>query len=214
VLVACVNLFNDVFFLPACLKHLEHVVDKIIVVDGAYQRYLDYFKNLKPWSTDGSVEVCKVLPLECELEIVEAPAEGWRNQVVKRNVFFRYLEEGDWFLVIDADELLFGDAKSAFEEIMNSGCIAGSFPLVNLGLEEKLQYYWHPRFFRYEKGMHYELTHWHLRDRYGRVIEVSYPIWHTDKALIVHLKYFKTVARRRPHEEYMRWMSMRGWIEP
>ncbi len=50
-IIACINVFNEVEFLPGCVESLVGI-DEIHIVDGAYKD----FPHKKPWSTDGTVE--------------------------------------------------------------------------------------------------------------------------------------------------------------
>jgi len=123
--------------------------------------------------------------------------------------------EGDWFLILDSDEMLFGDVGQGLNDIMGSGCISGHVPLYTPGLDtERIKPFWHPRVFLKIDGMHYFRKHWLLRDYAGRVVAHTYPVKWTDAFVIAHLKAFKEQGRLAPHSGYMRMMSEAGWMEP
>jgi hypothetical protein len=216
---AVLNLYNDRTFVAAMLESIKDVVDSIIVVDGAYTQYLEQFKEFvplaKPWSTDGSIEVIRAMPDLPPVKFYAAlDGKCWENQVVKRNFCINQVPENDAFLIIDADEMLMGDAQEAIEAFYDSGCLAMQMPLYTPGLQQdRVVPRWHPRLFLKRPGMHYKGTHWHLRDKAGRIVEEKYPMFFTDLAALVHMKSFKDNSRLIPHQNYMIKLAERGWTE-
>jgi len=217
-----INLYNDRTFLAATLESIKEVVDQVIVADGAYQLYFERFKEFSPWalpySTDGSLEILHGFRGLPDFKILH-PSTGketcWINQAEKRTVLLDAVPVGDWFIIIDADEMVAGDFQEAMEQTYDSGCIVGNCPIYNPGThEERLVKAWHPRVFRKAEGMHYEGTHWHLRDKQRRIIEEKYPVYWTDIFALVHFKPFKDQTRLVPHQNYMADLLQRGWLEP
>jgi hypothetical protein len=216
-----INLYNDYSTLMMALHSVKHVVDDIIVADGAYRLYFKefkkHFKEAKPWSTDGSLDILESMkPHLPPIKLIECPdGKPWMNQCVKRSALLDAVPEGDWFIVLDADEMLYGDAEYGLNIIQSSGCIAGVTPLYNPGLDASaMTPYWHPRVFLKLEGMHYARKHWLLQDEQKRVIEVCYPVKWTDEMVLVHLKIFRGKGRLMPHFGYMHMMSLDGWMEP
>lgn len=217
---ATVMLYNDRTFLLPMLQSIKDTVDSIIICDGAYQLYYDtlltHDSTVKPWSTDGSLEIIKVIKDKPPTKIIPPPNnKPWLNQLVKRRVMLDAVPNNEWFLGIDADEMLMGKPREAFKSIVESGCIVGQIPLYHLGLDyERLYTYWHPRIFQKIEGMHYEGTHWQLRDKFGRIIENTYPVYWTDECVIAHFKAFKPIKKLAAHDEYLDIIKQQGWIEP
>lgn len=215
------NIYNDYSTLGLAVNSLKDHVDTIIVADGAYQRYYETYKQFekdaKPWSTDGSLDILNVIPdVRTKLKVIECPdGEPWENQCVKRTALLNAVPEGDWFIIIDSDEMVYGDVPDALRHIKSSGCIAGSMPMYTPGLDAG-QFWpsWHPRVFLKLDGMNYSRKHWNLRDEHNRVIEKSYPVQWTDFMVLVHLKVFRGGKRLLPHLGYMHMMSLDGWLEP
>lgn len=221
---ALINLYNDRTFLSSCLESLSDRVDRIVIADGAYQLYYDNYKKYyplaQPWSSDGSLEIAlafsNLLEPFADLEVLRKP-EGtcWTSQAEKRTALVDAVPVGDWFLIIDADEMIVGDFEEGMEEIYESGCIVARVPLYNAGADiDRFQRFWHPRIYQKTQGMHYRGTHWHLRDGFSRIIESRYPIYWLDRFVFIHLKAFKRASRVIPHEEYMQLLAGRGWMEP
>jgi hypothetical protein len=217
---AVLNLYNDRAFLSACLESVKDNVDSIIVADGAYALYFDQYKhyhpNAQPWTTDGSLEIIKALKDLPPVKIIECPdGKPWLNQCIKRTALIDAVPPGDWFIIIDADNMLIGNVGEGLYEIQTSGCVVGGTPYYNPGLTAaSLRTYWHPWIYQKSEGMHYDMTHWFLMDKYDRVIESTYPIFWTERFVYVHFKAFKLRERLQPHEDYMDILGPRGWLEP
>jgi len=213
------NLYNDYSTLGLCINSVKDYVDYITVADGAYAKYFEeykrFVKDAKPYSTDGSVEILRAIPdIQGKLKFIEHDG-AWENQCVKRTALLDSVADGDWFIVLDSDELLHGDVGDALKHIRYSGCIAGSMPMYTPGLDAGGFWpLWHPRVFQKLPGMKYTRKHWNLSDRYNRIIEKSYPVQWTDRMVLVHLKVFRGGKRLYPHLSYMNMMSIDGWMEP
>jgi hypothetical protein len=219
---ALLNLYNDRSFLGACLESLKDTVDRVVVADGAYklyyERYKEFVPDALPASTDGSLQIIesfKGLPETLYLHPDGGRDACWANQVIKRTALIDAVPVGDWFIIIDADEMMMGDFQESMEATYDSGCVVASCPLYNPGTHmERVIPQWHPRVFKKTENMHYKGTHWHLRDKFDRIIEEKYPIFWTDKFAIVHFKTFKDQSRLIPHQNYMVDLMNRGWQEP
>lgn len=219
---ALLNLYEDRTFLAACLESIKDSVDEVIVADGAYELYFERYRvfvpQAKPMSTDGSLEILKSFRGLPDLKILNPPQgtdKCWLNQTVKRTALIDAVPTGDWFVIIDADEMIAGDLQEGLEHTYDSGCVVSNCPLYNPGTQvERLHKEWHPRVFKKLEGMKYVGTHWHLRDKFERIMEEVYPMFWTDMYAIVHFKPFKDQTRLIPHANYMADLMQRGWIEP
>lgn len=213
------NIYNDYSTLALAVHSVKDYVNSIIVADGAYDKYYREYKRFvpdaKPCSTDGSLDILRAIPdVEPKLNFVEHQGT-WENQCVKRTALLDMVPDGDWFIVLDSDEIMYGDVGEALTEIRFSGCIAGVMPMYTPGLDTGHFYpKWHPRVFCKLPGMHYNRKHWNLQDEHGRVIEKSWPVKWTDRMVLVHLKAFRGGKRLYPHLSYMEMMSVDGWMEP
>lgn len=217
---ALINTYNDSPTLPLALDSVKDVVDSIIVADGAYKKYYDNYrryKEVKPYSTDGTLEIIKALePNLPPTKIIECPnGEPWINQTIKRTALLDAVPVKDWFCILDSDEMFYGHLRLGVEEIMGSGCIAGSMPLYTPGVEQRGFYpFWHPRIFLKLPDMYYDRKHWLLCDFANRVVESDYPVYNTNQCVLTHLKLFRNMRRLVPHMSYMLDMSKTGWLEP
>jgi len=113
-LVAALNVFQEATLLPACLDALRPVVDHIIVADGRYADFTGYpdaaGNDAGGASTDDTLAVARA----AGAEIIEAPeGKPWENEIVKRTAYLRACREGDYVLVVDADERVEGAVDRA-----------------------------------------------------------------------------------------------------
>lgn len=141
-IVACINMFNEIQFIEQCLRSIKDKVDKIIVVDGTYKE----FPHKECYSTDGSLEIAKRYAdnvIECK--------EPWENQIAKRNQYLHIYKGVDvYHLVIDADEELIGSLKG-YEQASD-----WNIKLLRTdGIGEYNVY----RIFKWREDLHYEGAH-------------------------------------------------------
>ena len=219
---ALINTYNDYPTLGLAIDSVKDVVDDIIIADGAYQKYYDtylqYDKTVKPYSTDGTLGIIQALSKTGKMppiRLIKCPLKPWINQTQKRTALLNAVPIKDWFLILDSDEMFFGNVEAGVQEIMESGCIAGFTPLYNIGADISGFYpFWHPRIFLKLPGMHYARKHWLIEDFAHRIIETEYPVYGTDKFVVTHFKLFRHHRRTAPHMSYMLDMSQSGWLEP
>jgi hypothetical protein len=218
---ALINTYNDYPTLPLALDSVKDAVDTIIVADGAYSKYyrnyLKYDETVKPWSTDGTLQMLNVLQHNLPpIKLIECPdGKPWRNQTEKRTALLDAVPVKDWFLILDTDEMIYGNFDGGLHEVLGSGCIAGCMPLFNPGMGmNSLIPFWHPRIFLKLPDMYYERKHWLICDFAGRAIEHTYPLCMTNQCVLAHFKIFRHMRRMAPHMSYMLDMSKHGWQEP
>ena len=145
---ACVIFYNDGHSLiQDCLRSIKGKVDYIVSVDGPFAE----FPHLSIPSSDGSLEIAQNYS-----DMVIGSTTPWINQAEKRNASLNQDFNPDYFLVIDTDEIFWGDLPPElwqdrytinFEEHFSDGMV--------LHLPR-------PRLFRNVPGLHYHLKHNHI----------------------------------------------------
>jgi len=93
-LIACIIAYNEARLLPGCLESIRHKVDKIVVVEGR----IETFPGKWAYSTDNTVGIAK----EAGAQVITSPTP-WADEATMRNQFL-VGNEGDWYIIIDADE--------------------------------------------------------------------------------------------------------------
>jgi hypothetical protein len=91
---------DDPRLLHAALASLAPWCDRIVCVDGAYADY--------PGATARSCDAVRAEVKAIGAELIDNPdGTPWVDQAAKRSAYLRG-SEGDWYVVLDADEVLTG----------------------------------------------------------------------------------------------------------
>jgi len=138
-----------------------------VVLDGAFSGFPH--KNPDGSSDDGTVELVDEWLKKWSNSVRDGwlvlPREPWVNQMMKRSFYFRFGMEGDWFLVIDGDEVVESGLRETKEilegltddmywvekEVVQKQPDPSYSVIRSLGLS--------PRLFRYREGLKYGLTY-------------------------------------------------------
>jgi hypothetical protein len=122
----------------------------VIVVDGQWQGFApgEHYA-----STDGTQEIV----VQMGATLVEAPGRAWASQIEARNSYL-IGQEGDWYVVLDADERLVGQLPA---EVLNGTADVPAFCIARTritGRRERPQM----RIIRHRGCMAYQYTHWSI----------------------------------------------------
>lgn len=167
-IIAGVIVYNEERMLPGCLASVEDQVDRMIVVDGAYARFPH--PEGHPESTDRTRAIAVAFGAEwvpCPSTRSGCTTDGWATQMEKRTAYL-IGEEGDWYLLIDADERLVGrlpdpsicqrvDPRLRGDDV-REGMWGYAFEIVTRDLRQT----WTPRFLPHrglQGAMRYEGAH-------------------------------------------------------
>lgn len=154
-LIATIITYNDWPLIEDCINSIYNRVDKIIIIDGKFKD----FPGESNFSTDRTLGYLDyIFRMEQDkLIIIKAPNF---DEVGKRNLYFKFLNDGDICLNIDADEVLMGGIPKLTADI----------GIIQIGEKgDRLRHRRSNRFFRFRKGLHYWGTHKMLLDGEGRL---------------------------------------------
>lgn len=198
IIYACYCVYDNNDFLRASLCVIQEFVDHIIIVDGRYHDYpetpgyvLDNFKNY-PFAGVGD------------------GFEGtvWSNQVEKRNAYVNAVpnstdEVSNWMLIIDGDEIPFGDALHEIRDYVDKrpSDILFGIPLVN---PDKLT--WIPRLIKKMEGMQYVDFHHNLQYKGVNLLGPSkfkIPMLPPRIINLMHMKTFRPDWTKQAKQMYM-----------
>lgn len=143
-LIACIIAYNEEDLLPQCLESIKGKVDEIILVDGR----IAAFPGVGASSTDNTIEIARSYGAR-----VIASAQPYENEAAMRS---RYLvgKEGDWYLLIDADEKCMTDLPSVADFPPGIGTYAIHTRMIGAPTNV-----WRPRLFRHHGKMEYREIH-------------------------------------------------------
>jgi hypothetical protein len=103
---ACYIVYNEADKIAISLNSILPYVDKVIIVDGAFEN----FPHIVPQSTDGTKEVAEKI---CGNKLIWVNcSKAWISEGAKRNEYLKYIPEGAWFYILDADTIWYGDIES------------------------------------------------------------------------------------------------------
>lgn len=179
-IIAVINTYNDKDHIEKTLQSVKGKVDKIVVVDGAYAD----FPHDVPYSTDGTLDIAK----KYADVLIECPNQkAWHDEMVKRSAYL-IGNEGDWYLMIDADELFEGDLEPLRTSKESDYFLPFTYE-EDYGREGK-QY----RLFKHRAGLIYARNHYTLW--IGTLNLSDMP-----KALYEHGRMFHEPQSRTPERE-------------
>lgn len=185
-IVACFAAYNEEKMLPYSLHALGDVVDSFIVVEGGVQGYTESFR-----STDLTNDIISDFAKSHDVKHIQS-GRLWKSLEEQKNVFTTVARQGDWLLIVDADEM--HDPKS----IMKMREKIDSFDLSNSNITTEytpvfLEFYMDynhvvrpfpntirrinedpvlhhnfnaQRFFKFQNGVHYSCHHPCACDRF------------------------------------------------
>jgi hypothetical protein len=192
-LIAAVIAYNEERMLPGCLQSVRDVVDRIVVVDGAYEHFPH------PDGIFASTDSTHAIADCYGAEWIPCPEDGWPTQVEKRSAYL-VGEEGDWYLHIDADERFkgelppIGELEDGRSYRMSVVWAEGSFTP------------WAVRLFQHQDQMEYRGAHCALfsDDHLINRRQDAEPI---TSAWFLHLKTARKAQRQREKIRYYGWQK-------
>jgi len=194
-ILGCYIVWNEEEFLPLSMRSVAQLVDGYIIVDGNLQGWAEDKPLL---STDRTIEKAlqytnvKVISLEKPLPECD-----------KRELYLK--ESADWYVEIDAPDIMFGDIRRFRYELENSIQPYAVDGYVYPSLEDF--YLKNPviRCIAHHKtsGYHYGNNHWVRLDGEGRCIDgKGHRIQYVQ---IVSLRELRTKERVAQKDAYLQW---------
>jgi len=199
IIVACMILFEAEATLCKCLRSITPFVDRAIFINGAYEGVSDHID-----SRDGTEIIERGFQKPYILQ--RAPPHFWKSEVQARNqyLFDRYLDEGNWVFIIDADEYLESGIEETLEFLQVTKEPYHSVRMVHW--DKTLPDYARSlgnriRLYRYVPGMKYVKNHYHIEYPSGKLL----PLEASPTPLtMVHDQRFVPTSYREAKDRYNR----------
>lgn len=98
------TVYNEAKFLRHALNSVVEHVDKIVIVDGAYQETIAL--GAAPHSTDGTLDIIREFKKQYTSKVIALEANE-KSDAQQRNVALAELKKlnCDWFMILDGDEI-------------------------------------------------------------------------------------------------------------
>jgi len=157
-LIACYSIYNEEIFLKQSLDTVDGKVDVVLIIDGAYKGY----DSPHSASYDKTLEIIKDYSFKSELVFIPAPEQPWKTQMVKRSQYFKFGGQGDWYVIIDADETVVHglDELKKFLRGMVPPFVNGFWiKMVTRVTSEEPYWGMTPRIYRHQDGLYYDYNH-------------------------------------------------------
>lgn len=113
-LIACVQAYNEENMLKYSIPSIYNDVDEIILIDGAVE---GWFPTIH--STDDTVEIAKSFDVDKKMTIVQID-RYWQSLEELKHEFAKYVPNGDYFCIIDADELYTEGDLTRLRKLINA----------------------------------------------------------------------------------------------
>jgi hypothetical protein len=149
-ITACLIFYNEDQFLQEWCERVVPFVDRVIAVDGC----IEGFPSESPCSTDNSYKILSSFPT---VEVF-AKDEIWPDECVKRSAYLAG-SKGDWYVAIDADEMLVGgeNLREEIDRLDKKNEDFGRLECRGYGADRAVG-----RVYRHQKGLHFLNRHFWL----------------------------------------------------
>ena len=197
-LIGCMNVYQDGALLGVSLPALLARVDRVVVVDGAYRDFQTYGES--PSSNDGTQNLAR----HFGAEVIEA--RPGLDEIAKRSRYF-VGKPGDWYLVVDADEVIEGMGRDAVKSALNASPDDDyQIPFCQAEAPWEAKHRGVFRLHRHRDGMRYHGTHHalHVPGQDGQLVMTVKPgtAPKFDGLLLRHLQMARSADRQNRKAAY------------
>jgi len=145
----CISAYNEEWNISKAVGSLRGKVDRIVLVDGAYEGFEMRHPRGLACSRDCTVQ-CAV---ESGADFIILPGRyKWCDEIQKRNAYL-IAQPGDYYFVLDSDEEYLGPPVSV--DLLSEGRV-WDVPFKRTDMDEYIPLF---RIFRHEHGLCYRETH-------------------------------------------------------
>lgn len=193
-LVANICVYNSADVIERCLKSLDGVVDRILILDCKWVG----FPSEKAYSTDGTLDIIRRFRETSKTEVIVVISPTPMHQHEARNLLLNLVHKDDWILVVDSDETIIKVPENLREILLSTKergfrvfarTKKGNFyPLPTVKLIKKT------------RTLCYEENHRYMKDRKGLIYAGDFP------TLGVEITHFPEKAMREQMNQYENWL--------
>jgi hypothetical protein len=210
-IIGCMAVYNEAENIARAIESIAPYIDKLVVLDGAFETFMQV-NNIKNFlSDDGTREIVFQLKQKYgNIEFVE-PTKAWRNEVEKRSYFFGLGKAGDVFFVVDGDEEVAGDVEGGLRLVAATRHNFYQVLVHDLNHDAKI---WRIRLYRWQPSMRYVDNHWTVVGDYYSVRYVDAEPPTCPRLPITIINHGHSGERKTMRDSYVQYMAARGWSEP
>jgi hypothetical protein len=101
--------------LEACVRGMANIADRVVALDGAYERFPGATASSPPEQARVIRETAEACGMEC---LVITPDHPWAGQLEKRTYLYRFAAlDTKWVVVVDADHIIKTDRMAVRNEL-------------------------------------------------------------------------------------------------
>lgn len=193
-LVANICIYNGVDVIERCLRSLDGVVDRILILDCKWVG----FPAEEPNSTDGTLDIIRWFRETSKSETILITSPTLMHQYEARNFLLNLVHRDDWILIIDSDETIvkipenlrgiLSSTKERGFRIFARTKEGNRYPLPVVKLIKKTN------------GLCYEKNHRYVKDKKGLIYVGKFP------TLDVEINHHPKKAMREKMDKYEDWL--------
>lgn len=184
------------------LRSVHDYVDKIVVIDGAYEGFAP---NMPVESIDHTRVIAEAFP---KVEFIQLH-ERLRPPVKRMLAFEEH--EADWYIVLDTDEVMFGDMNRMIHVLKTEKPVHGYkvFSYLNLrGFISKTTFAF-ARIIHKSAGFRYQPNHWQRHDKDGKNMD-DYCQLIPAEVVVLQMNELCPEWRKKAKSAWVSWRQSRG----
>ena len=205
IIQACYSVWMEENRIGASIASIHDYVDRIVVIDG---RYKGFARDKPVESTDHTRVIAQKFPKVKFIQLHEA-----LNPAEKRMMTFGWESDpADWYIVIDADEIMFGKGMNrAFDILRNNDPPAKGWKVKTFLELNRFpnQPYTFTRIFQKSAGLHYQKNHWQRHDKDGQDMDSYCKLIPAD-VTILQMNELCPEWRRNEKPKWVSWRTNQG----
>lgn len=194
--------WNDEERIGLALRSIHDYVDRIVVIDGAYEGFAP---NMPIESIDHTRVIAEAFP---KVEFKQLH-ERLRPPIKRMIAFEEY--EADWYITLDVDEIFFGDMNRMTHVLNNEKPVRGYKVSCYLNLRnfEAKSNFTFTRIVHKSAGFHYQPNHWQRYDKDGKNMD-DYCQLIPAKVTVLQTNELCPEWRKKAKSAWVSWRQSRG----
>lgn len=194
-LVANICVYNAADVIGRCLKSLDGIVDRILILDCKWIGFPSKEVN----STDETLDIIRRFRETSKTEVFLITSPIPMHQYEARNFLLNLVHKNDWILVVDSDETIV-KIPTNLMEILSSTKERG-FKIMTVTKRGNRYAIPSVKLIKKTRDLHYEENHRYVKNRKGLIYAGNFP------TLDIEINHFSEKGMREKMNEYKDWLS-------
>lgn len=216
--VGCTIACNEEEFLELAIDSIAPVTDEYIIVVGGNE-YAVASGMCHPNGTpkDDTLDIAYSLQEKYNVKVIPPPGRPWKSKIEMRNAYAKYLNQGEWMFMVDADEVYSKEQLWRVSQLMKGYEVLilqfylfwNNMQTVGTGSWDK---YPQERVVRWRQGYHYKHpNHLNVADNSGNPACHKVPTYKGKERLFYHYAYVRPIEKISQKIEYYKHQLAKEW---